>query len=291
MGEIKVKPVFCIDITSNKKNETLNGDEFITASVSSEMSQTFDKKRNEVMKLVDRSQNPLWLRIVEYVSGFAALVCVGGLIKSIGKVTLAQAYENAPAIFWVGGICAVIWVALFILSKIRKNKVESSDEAKMLKDHIDNDIRIIFDELGVPENAEDVDVMTFIYTQKDGRNVIKKPSIDGMTFYNTVMKVYRKGNSLCMADLENTYEFPISMISEISTVDKTVSTVSWSKDEKPDEGRYKKYKIKMAGDSMPVFKPYHILKFSSDGEEYGIYFPCYELEIFEKLTGLRAEDN
>ena len=284
-----MKPIFCIDITNDKKNETVNGGEFIVASVSSETSQTYDKKRDDVMEIISKSQHPLWLRIVEYVSGFAAFACVVGIIRSIGNVTLAQAYKNAPGIFWVGGICAVLWAVLFISSKIRKNKVESSPEATALKEHIDKDVKMIFDELGVPENAEDVDVMTFSYIIKNGKTLIRKPSIDGITFYNALIKIYRKDDALCIADLKNNYEFPINMMKEISTVNKTVSMVGWSKDESPFEGRYKKYKIRISGDSMPVFKPYHILKIYDGNEEYGIYFPCYELEIFEKLTGLRAE--
>lgn len=36
-------------------------------------------------------------------------------------------------------------------------------------------------------------------------------------------------------------------------------------------------------------KPHHILVIEQDGEEYGIYFPAYELSTFERLTGLSAE--
>ena len=36
-------------------------------------------------------------------------------------------------------------------------------------------------------------------------------------------------------------------------------------------------------------KPYHVLEFEAGEEEWGIYFPCYELPTFKKLTGLDAE--
>ena len=37
-------------------------------------------------------------------------------------------------------------------------------------------------------------------------------------------------------------------------------------------------------------KPYYILELERDGEEYGIYFPSYELPTFESLTLLHAEN-
>ena len=37
------------------------------------------------------------------------------------------------------------------------------------------------------------------------------------------------------------------------------------------------------------FKPYYILEIEHNDEIFGIYFPCYELPIFEKLTGLTAQ--
>ena len=37
-------------------------------------------------------------------------------------------------------------------------------------------------------------------------------------------------------------------------------------------------------------KAYHILELEHGGENYGIYFPCWELPVFERLTGLNAEE-
>ena len=36
------------------------------------------------------------------------------------------------------------------------------------------------------------------------------------------------------------------------------------------------------------FKPYYILEIEKDNQTFGIYFPCYELDAIEKLTGLTA---
>ena len=37
-------------------------------------------------------------------------------------------------------------------------------------------------------------------------------------------------------------------------------------------------------------KPYYVLEIENDGDLYGIYFPCYELATFERLTGLNAQE-
>ena len=41
--------------------------------------------------------------------------------------------------------------------------------------------------------------------------------------------------------------------------------------------------------AVSIVIPYYILEVVHNTETYGIYIPCYELPVFEELTGLRAE--
>ena len=58
--------------------------------------------------------------------------------------------------------------------------------------------------------------------------------------------------------------------------------------EEPNKGYYKQFKITGDDDDGVSFKPYYILQFRHEGELWGIYFPCYDLEAFERLTGLKT---
>ena len=65
---------------------------------------------------------------------------------------------------------------------------------------------------------------------------------------------------------------------------------SWNKEIGPNEERYKPFKLGVDQYGGVHAKPYHILTLEHEGEEMGIYFPCYELETIELLTGLKAEE-
>ena len=75
----------------------------------------------------------------------------------------------------------------------------------------------------------------------------------------------------------------------IKTVKEKITLDSWNKEEAHDEGRYEQYKIKISDVENVTIKSYHILELEHLGELYGIYFPCYELDTFERITGLIAE--
>ena len=79
-------------------------------------------------------------------------------------------------------------------------------------------------------------------------------------------------------------------LKSIQTVKKRIAIPSWNKEEGPTEGEFKPYKMTVNDMDMVFFKPYYILVGERNGEEYGIYFPCYELAVFENLTGLKADD-
>jgi len=88
------------------------------------------------------------------------------------------------------------------------------------------------------------------------------------------------------------YLYEIETLAElkgIKTVNKRIGIISWNKEEDPRKGEYKKYKMTVNDMGNVFFKPYHILEIERDGQSFGLYFPCYELEVLEELTGLRAE--
>ena len=109
-------------------------------------------------------------------------------------------------------------------------------------------------------------------------------------FLNLEVKVYETGSELHIADIENVYSFDKLEIRGITTVKKRIMIPSWNKDEDPRRGRFKPYKMTVSNTGDVSFKPYYILNIERDRQKYGLYFPCYELEVFERLTGLKAED-
>lgn len=66
--------------------------------------------------------------------------------------------------------------------------------------------------------------------------------------------------------------------------------MSWNKDEAYNKGVYKQYKLVEDNLGRVSGKNYQILELNSGGERWGIYFPRYELPVFEEITGLKADE-
>lgn len=285
-----MKPVFGVDITVNKKNEESNCKAFVTNTVSEPEAKSLETRQERLDETLQQSKLPLWMRIVEYVCGFFAAIVLVGILKALGEVSLEQGFQNAPGLFIVGGVCALIWGVLFLLAKKKEKGVMTVRNADRQMDELARNIQSVYRDLGVPEDAVSVDVLAFRYKNKNGEPVPTTVGLQLAAYINLDLKLYAEADTLFIADLEHVYSFPLSEIKAIKTVNKRIPMSSWNKEIGPDKGIYKPYKLTVNNMGNIFCKPYHILELVHEGETYGIYFPCYELAHFEALTGLKATE-
>lgn len=284
-----MKPFLGIDITENKKNEEFNGTEFLSAKTSSISAEAFEGAAANANDILKKAQLPLPVRIIHWICGFSAFALLFSIADSVienDNLTLAAAYHNAPWMFWTAGICLVVWIILTIFSRNKAKEVLGSDENDRISSNMDNASKNIFAELDVPSSAKDVDILSFVYKNKNGT---PKPVSKGPTkYFNFIFKVYADSEKIYLANLDGKYEIPFSSLRMISTYKKNVSVPSWNKDTPYNKGEYKQYKLYKDGYDVIHIKKYHILEFEYCGETWGIYFPNYELPVFESITGLKA---
>jgi len=284
-----MKPLFAINLTDDKKNEVVNGSEFVTKTASIQNTDSLEENQEELKQSIKKSQLPLWLQIVTYICGIYALIVAASIIKNL-DIGFAQMFKNAPALIITAPICGLIWLIFFVYSKIKSKRVLAEENVEQQIADIDKDIDAIYAELGVPNDAINVDILMFRYKIKDGE-IKPYGGMQNVPYMNFEIKAYTDGKYLHFADTENIYSFDLSELRSITTVNKRISTMNWNKEEHPRKGEFKQYKITVSDESVPyiLYKPFHILEGEHNGEKYGIYFPCYELPAFERLTGLRAK--
>lgn len=285
-----MKPVFGIDITTNKKNERLNSEEFIIQTTSKQKTEELEEKQENLKQTIEESKLPLWVRIVKAICGFYALIVLGSVAKASFKIGFDQALRNAPILIISAFLCAIIWVILQFFAKRKENRVMTEQNAEQQVEELDTNLKNIYDELNVPKESASVDVLVFRYKVKNGKVVPKAIGLQMTEYMNLDVKIFKTEDNLCLADLENLFAFPLSSLRAIKTVKKRISVSSWNKDEEPTKGKFKPYKMAVNQYGQIFFKPYHILEIDQNGEIFGIYFPCYELPIFESLTGLKADE-
>ena len=285
-----MKPIFGIDLTNDKTNETMNDAAFVDCHTSPALSQALERLTEQAESTVDKAKLSRVLRIIQALSGFTAFVTIFGTVKALtgeDSVTLSEAYQNAPALFWVGGCCLVLWAILKLLSLKKQKAVLESDEGAQTFQNLEGVSEAIFTELSAPKGTPDVDIFFFAYKSKE--NEVKVVSRGMFQYVNAVFRIYADNEALYLVNLEARYAFPHASLRAIHTVKKTISAYEWNKDADVKDDRYKPYKLSLGDANVVNSKWYHILEMEHEGERYGLYFPSYELPAFEALTGLKAE--
>ena len=247
-----MKPFLGINLSSDEGNELLNGNEFLVAKPSAILTDALDSVSGKTQKIVKKSQLPLPLRIIMYACELIALIIIGGLLRA--DVSPRQVLEDTET----------------------KRTLSDSDAIE----------KEILAELSVPDNAREVDVLSFCYKEE---NETIKMAQKGVPLTNMSFHIFTDSENLYLADLDGKYAFPLSSIQVIQTIRKPVTVMDWNKDEPFNKGIYKQYKLTSDNIGSIHCKSYHIMELSYRGETYGIYIPSYELPIFEELTGLKAQ--
>lgn len=281
-----MKPVFGVDITENKRNNRIDGEGFVIATASAYRSKALEESVEDVAKIEAKSDVPGWLSIIANICGGLSVIIIGAIIKN-GWDT---AVRNALWMVIAAPAMLLFYILITVYRSARRKKVMSSEEAAEAGEQAEKDMNAIYKELGVPEDAKNADVFFFYYKMKNGIPVAVDRVFQLAEYVNVDMKVFVKGDDLCICDLENLYSFKLSELKAIKKHKKRASMLTWTKEERYDEGVYEQYELFANKFGSVFFKYCYILELEHGGETYGIYFPCYEYGVFRSLTGLSAEE-
>ncbi len=279
-----MKPLFGIDVTEDKNNDKLNGDEFIVAKPSAANTEALERESRKSVDLILGKRPLSFLHIILLALLIAALISFAIMIEQTNVKIFGIGLQTVMACVLV--LCIAAIIALVIFAHRREKEALESDESKLIDENIERISAYINAELGVPANASVVDVLSFSYKIKNGRFIW---DIDE-EYENNDFSVFADSQNLYLADAEAKYAVPLQSITDISIIRKSIDLTFWNKDVEYDKGEYKQYKIsetKLAGVRV---KAYCILHFTYGGEEWGIYFPEYEKSVFENLTGIKASE-
>lgn len=108
-------------------------------------------------------------------------------------------------------------------------------------------------------------------------------------YFNLEFMAYVKDGYLHLANLEDVHSFRLDEIKSIRIIKKHTTIMSWNKELGPNEEPYKSYKLTVDQYGIVHMKSYNIMEIEHEGQLYGLYFPVYERDSFERLTGLVAE--
>ena len=130
-----MKPFLGVDLTTDKKNMQFQGKEFLTMKPSDALSKSLESSSENAEATVERSKLRLPLRIIRCICWIVALLLISGILKA--DVSFSEGYNNAPFLYWGAGVCAVIWLILWLWGRQKSKTVLNSEESTQTLSNLD----------------------------------------------------------------------------------------------------------------------------------------------------------
>ncbi|MDE5593938.1 MAG: hypothetical protein K2I75_08415 [Clostridiales bacterium] len=268
-------------------------DKYVVRSVSDDISAKQDNTYDELKKFEKASKIPRWLKIIQILCALTAGCTLLGVLRAfgenIGKESFASMWNRFVGngviiIIVVGVICTAVAIALRVWELKRIKRMESSDEYKTALDECDNMHNGCYEELGVPSDADGIDVLCYPY--KLNRKGKEKNGCQFAQYVPINYKIFKQDDGLYFADVNDLIQIPLSAVKEANYVPKRVVFYGWTKDDKFNSEKYKPYKIRANNYGALFMKGYIAVSLLLDGEEKEIIIPLYEQDVIEKYVAV-----
>ena len=284
-----MKNIFGLNKTlySEEGQEAFDGASFITKSLSNDVDKEEEKSEKAVPKL------PIPLSIIQYVC-IAAFAIGLGIWLSSGK-SMAELIKSSiyVPILLAGGFVGFICMSVIEMINAKKfakengienfSEFEDYGEIHELDEEADaaEEARVRA-ELEIPEDAIDMDFLSFFYRENESGPFSIKP----FDFMTLEMFVFADGESLHIADFNDVYSISKSDIKGIEKIEKETTLLGWSKDDSFDSEKYAEYGITENSEGFIVIPYYYSVRIDANGEEYELVIPPYEMQRLSAILGM-----
>ena len=265
--------LFSINI--NEKN-VIDNEAFVLRHESAELSAQRDKLNEEFSKVFHKTIKKAILRMLPAFS-----CCALGLILGSVAFETFQNKEVFPIV--IGIVAGMLFVAGVVYGVINRNKQKANenkpDEAmEALDKKYEAFNTTVKSELGIPENAPQIDILTYRYSNNDQEN---RSLIDMDT-----ANVFVEDGKLCFWFGKAVIGFPTDAIEALVKVNAPITFVGWMSDDPHDSPKYAQYSIeKKEVDYAEYYtmNGYYSLRFAHEDEPFELLFPLFDADA---LLGL-----
>lgn len=262
------------NLTTGEKNYA----PFIERSASPAVSAKLQESEQAVTN-ANKAAQPAWITIVSTISLACATLTPGEILQTVDDV-FGKAWFGM--VFAIGVACLVVTIASFIYGIVRCNRVKRSPAFAAVTEEHDKAEKRCYDDIGVPENADETDVF-WIHFCLNRKGAVKSGNCIAK-YTNTKFKIFKRGNKLCLADVSDLTGIPISSIITAVYVGKRTSFSGWNKPLPRNAEAYKPYRIFESNTGAMSVKGYYSVTMLLNGEESEIIIPSYEGETLKKYV-------
>lgn len=272
---------FAVDVT-DEENVVMHADEYCRRRVNATLEEQMDEHANEMIEEAEKATRSLPHYIGMGAAGLGGVVCF-----AIFDAMTEDADKISPAawLFLAGAAVAVLlllWVARSY-GKLVTVRMET-DEMNTRMEQADTYAALSRRELGVPEDAVSIDVLSYAYEIKKGKEKVK--TIANEHYDSLELLSFTEDGCLMLADGVAVYALPLSQVTAVTRREGRTRVYCWNKEEAHNKGPYKPYRIRYDEDNdVFTVRAVYVLEWGDADRE--LVIPDYEWErVVQPLTGL-----
>ncbi len=286
-----MKPFLVVDRTYDDNNRFPNGVDFNVLDVNKETYDEYMSLIKERDMLEKKFSTP---KILSYFPVFCLMlsVCTGMFIVPYffnpAEINTNNAFRILIAfVLFISGVAGY-----FITKKVITNKQNSffeSKEYKEAKEKWDKHFVKVRKELQISDNYIMADILFFHYKIADGQIQPVSKSKKKTPYENPAYLFYVEDSIFYVSSAFDKFAINLDSFTAIKKINEFIKLPQWNKPESINHKKYAPYRLTVVDNEL-LIDTYYILEFTHNEELWGLYFPCYELPVFENLTGLKAEN-
>lgn len=269
-----------------KGAEKIDGEQFVDRVIEERLANEIDDICENIGTTEKGSRLPVWITIIAYVALFVGAL---GLMRFISDWIETESFSYVlsaqPALLPVALLGLLIWACIFLIGKLKYRNVADSAVYNNLETQSEKAVSASNEQLRIPADAKKIDVFTYPYQIKKGKERPLSPLLP-FRYLNTEVSLFREGEALCFADVEAVVKIPFENIVEVVQISKRATVSGWNKQVAFNNGEYRKYKLRANGMGVLFIKPYYSVRINKNGEDFEILIACYDIEAILALTGM-----
>ena len=221
---------------------------------------------------------PAWARTATLILSIAFVLLTGHLVQTKGNPQ-----PGRWAVVVLDVLLAVACIAVRVVARSKDLRMTNRKEDQEKASRLRETAKAGMEQMNVPENAPEVDLFTYRYRTKNGKNEACDRTAG--QYDPQIGTVFCENGVLSVADTEMRFDIPLTDILGLEMVHQRVSMSSWNKDEACNRGRYRAWRLREDNMGRGWMDSWGKLTVRLKGEEYELRFPPYE---YENIAGLVA---
>jgi len=283
-----MKILYGINVTDKEESVRSDESELIVKRIDSYQQEQLKQAIMIANQQEQRVSLPRWLQYSKLISLIVWVILLFSIINAIIRgASFQEAFSNAPYFFYILPIAFGIWFYLNLLGKSKMREASQDEEIIKNDKFILEVLNQSFEQLEVPKDALQIDVLSFRYRWKE--DSLKVVSQGMVSYVNIEKRAYIKDNALHLADAQQVVAVPLEEITEITLQKHRINVPSWNKEIHFSKEPYKQYKMRANQFGM-LFIRYYTATIEHDGEQYLLYIPQYDINQLLTLTGLQVTE-